>query len=359
MVSARFVDFGVTDSLTSQAAYHGLARAMEAGDDPVLDVVRPAEQYVCIGAHQELEKEVDVDFAESAGLPIYRRHVGGGTVLLDDGQLFWHFVLPKGSVAQGAVDDLFERFTRPAIDAYQALGIDAQYAPVNDIVANGKKIGGTGAGDIGDATVVVGSFMLEFDVETMAEVVTAPSEKFADKMYETLQQNMTTMKQELGEVPPEAEIVGAFREAIEDRLDWELRDDDPTPAEETAIDAAREELRDDDWLHRKGLSSGREGTKIKEGTHVGEGRHKAEGGLLRATVVAADGTLEDLVLSGDIQVLPESGLADLAADLTGQPLEEAAIREAAADSIDERSIQLPGVGPEDVATAVMAGVGGD
>lgn len=355
MVRARFIDFGDTDPLGSQAVYHGLARAMDEDDDPVLDMVRPDGQYVCIGAHQELEKEVNVEFAEANGLPIYRRHVGGGTVLLDAGQYFWHFVVPTDEV-DSTPEALFERYSQPAIDTYQHFGVDATYAPVNDIVADGKKIGGTGAGDVGEATVIVGSFMLDFDVERMAKVVRAPSEKFQDKMYQTLQKNMTTMRTQLGEIPPLDELRAVFRDAVEDRLGWELRDDVPTDEETAAIDAARDELADPDWVHRKGLHGPEGRAKVKAGVHVGEGRHKATGGLIRATVVDSDGTIDDLVLSGDIQVLPETGLEALAADLVGEPLERAAIRDAVAESIERRGVEMPGVTPEDFAGAILASI---
>ncbi len=355
MVTARFIDFGDTDPLGSQAVYHGLARTMGADDQPVLDMVRPDGQYVCIGAHQELDKEVDVEYAEANGLPIYRRHVGGGTVLLDEGQYFWHFIIPTEQVEDSPAT-LFERYAQPCIDTYRHFGVEAAYHPVNDIVAGGKKIGGTGAGDIGDATVIVGSFMLDFDIEQMVKVIQAPSEKFQDKMYKTMQENMTTMRAELGEVPPLDELKAVFRDAVEDRLGWDLEDASPTDDEQAAIQAARDELADPEWVRRKGLHGPEGRAKVKEGVHVSEGRHKAEGGLIRATVVEADGRIDDLVLSGDIQILPETGLDELAADLVGEPLDENEIRDAVAASIDRRGIETPGVTPSDVTAAILASV---
>lgn len=355
-MAARFLDFGTTDPLTSQAVYHGLAKTMDESSEPVLDMVRPDGPYACIGAHQELEKEVDVEFADEVGLPIYRRRVGGGTVLLDSNQLFWHYVLPSDSLSYASIDDLFERFLRPAVDTYEQLGIDASHQPVNDLVVDGQKIGGTGAGEIGDATMLVGSFMLDFDVETMAKVVNPPSEKFQDKMYETLRSSMTTIDEQLSEVPPTGEIKAIFRDAVEDRLGWDLAADGPTAEEERAIEAAKDDLRDPEWLHRRGLASGRSRTKIKADTHLSEGRYKATGGLIRATVVDQDGVLGDLLLSGDIQVLPESGLDELAVDLVGTPLERDPLRESVAESIDRRGIELPGVDPDDVTAAILAAV---
>lgn len=354
MTTLRFVDVGTTDPVTSQAIYHGLAESMDEDSDPIIDLVRPDFQYVCIGAHQELEKEVDLEAAEAAGLPVYRRKVGGGTVLLDSGQIFVHLVSPRSALPSGSVEDLFEWYVEPLVDTYRELGLEATFKPVNDVIAGRRKIGGTGAGEIGDAVVLVGSFMLDFDVETMAEVVSAPSEKFADKMLETLESNMTWMARELETVPDEETIVETYRETVADRFGWEVVDSELTEAEWDHVETAREQLQDPDWLERKGLETGTDRTKVKGGTHVGEGRHKAEGGLLRATVVEEEGTIADLVISGDVQVLPQAGLEDLATDLVGESIEDGSLEPAVADAIDRHDVALPGVTAADVATAIEA-----
>ena len=60
-------------------------------------------------------------------------------------------------------------FIEPVVRTYRELGVQADYRPINDIHVAGRKIGGTGAASIGEATVMAGSFMFDFDTATMAK----------------------------------------------------------------------------------------------------------------------------------------------------------------------------------------------
>ena len=60
------------------------------------------------------------------------------------------------------------------------------------------------------AEVVVGSLMFDFDIATMAQVLKVPSEKFRDKVRQSLAEYMTTMRRELGEPPARADVVAAY-----------------------------------------------------------------------------------------------------------------------------------------------------
>jgi len=91
---------------------------------------------------------------------------------------------------------------QPVADAYIDLGVPARYRPVNDVItATGRKISGTGAAIIGDYVVLVGSLIADFDYETTAHVLRVPDEKFRDKVFKSMRENLTTLKREIGRVP--------------------------------------------------------------------------------------------------------------------------------------------------------------
>ena len=140
----RVIDFGFVSALRSQAVYHGLAETMTEDSDPVLSLVSPMEPYVCVGLHQDIAHEVNTDYCAAQGLPIYRRHVGGGAVYLDRNQLFTHFIYPHRKAPQFAAN-LYPLFIEPVVRTYREMGINAVYRPINDIQVDGRKIGGTGA----------------------------------------------------------------------------------------------------------------------------------------------------------------------------------------------------------------------
>ncbi len=351
----RVLDFGLVSAVRSQAVYHGVAETITAESDPVLTLASPDTPYVCVGIHQEVAKEVDEDFCRQAGLPVYRRHVGGGAVYLDRNQLFTHFIYPRNKAPEFAVN-LYPLFIEPVVRTYRELGVDAQYRPINDIQVKGRKIGGTGAASIGEATLLVGSFMFDFDTETMARCLKVPSEKFRDKLKQTLQDYMTTMKKELPELPSREHVKARFFAHCADVLGVEVVQDKPTEAELAAIERAETMLADPDWTYLQGKKLVELGVKISAGTHLTESTWKAPGGLIRVHLLGRHGKIENLMISGDFTCLPPDGVDRLAAKLTGAPLVLEPLTESIEDATRDLGLQMPGVAGFDLATAIMSAV---
>ena len=123
----------------TQLIYHALARL---GRQAVA-LVSPREPYVSIGYHQDVEHELDLEYCAAKGLPIFRREVGGGPVYLDQGQIFWQLILPRNHpLVSFDRERFYKKFLQPAISAYRSLGVEADFRPVNDIVAGSKKVSG-------------------------------------------------------------------------------------------------------------------------------------------------------------------------------------------------------------------------
>ena len=64
--------------LRSQTVYHAVGYAMNESTPNTIIMVSPNGPYVSIGYHQDIQKEVDLDYCEKHNLPVYRREVGGG-----------------------------------------------------------------------------------------------------------------------------------------------------------------------------------------------------------------------------------------------------------------------------------------
>jgi lipoate-protein ligase A len=351
----RVLDFGLVPALRSQAVYHGLAKLITEDSDPILSLASPETPYVCIGLHQEVAREVDQAYCAEHGLPVWRRHVGGGAVYLDHNQLFTHFIYPAGKAPQFAVN-LYPRFIEPVVRTYREYGVEAVYRPINDIQVNGRKIGGTGAATIGEATVMVGSFMFDFDTATMSKCLKVPSEKFRDKLRQTLDDYMTTLTRELGTPPDRTELRDRFLRHCAEVLGVEPVLDQPTTAEWAAIAEAEAELADPDWTAYQGRKLVEMGVKISAGTHLTESARKAPGGLVRVHLLARDGRVADLMISGDFTCLPPDGIETLCARMRGTELSGEALESAASKALVELSIETPGVTAADFAATILAAV---
>ncbi|MDH7487464.1 MAG: lipoate--protein ligase [Anaerolineae bacterium] len=328
----------------SQLLYHALPRLGREG----LILLSPATPYVCIGYFQDAEQEVDLEFCREQSIPVFRREVGGGAVYLDGEQLFYQLVIHRRNplVPEGK-EAFYRRFLQAPIAAYRALGIPAEYKPVNDIIAHQRKISGNGVAEIGDTIVLVGNLIVDFDYEMMARVLRVPDEKFRDKVYKTLHENLSTIRREIGEVPPRealwslladkfAEVLGPLD--VETTVDGEWR----AKTDELAARFLTEE-----WLYQKKRPTADRAVTIRAGLQVRQKVHKAPGGLIRATTEVEDGLIAAVSLSGDFFFYPQEKLAALEAALVGVP--EAEAEAAIARFYEEQAIESPGVTPADFA----------
>jgi len=340
-------DLGSVPWDQSQLIYHALPRLGRES----LVLLSPTDPYVCIGYHQDLAREVDVEFCRDNSIPIFRREVGGGGVYLDNDQLFYQLVIHKDSpLAPQDKASFYRKFLQPPIDTYREIGIAAEYKPVNDIVTNNRKISGNGAGEIGDFLVLVGNLILDFNYDMMSRVLKVPDEKFRDKVYKSMRENLSTIKRELGSIPPRESLTASLASNFERvlgplpraGLDDELREE---------VSRLKAEFSSQEWLYRIGKQMEGRTVKIAAGVEIRHLVHKAPGGLIRGDVELADGVISSVVLSGDFFFFPAEKLGDLERQLVGKEAEE--VEETIADFYAEQSIESPGVEPSDFARVVV------
>ncbi len=349
----RILDVGLVSPVRSQAIYHGVAYAMKPETPDTIILVGPTEPYVCIGYHQELEKEVDVAFCREHDLPIYRREVGGGAVYLDKGQVFTQWIFHRGQLPH-SLEERFTLYIKPLVDTYQTLGIPANHRPVNDVHVKGKKIGGTGAAQMGEAEVVVGSLMFDFNFDLMARVLKVSSEKMRDKIFQSLNEYMTTMTRELGYTPDYETVKREYIRQVVNTLGHPAEYGELTPEEEMTVEELEERLSSDEWLYQKGGLRQTGAVKIHADVYVVEAAYKAPGGLIRATARVREGRIDDLTLSGDFTMLPAFAVGALEQALRGVTLDAAPIRAKVAEFYRGLPVQSPGVGIEDWVNAIIA-----
>lgn len=353
MNTVRVLDLGLVSPLRSQAIYHGVAYAMTPETPATIILVGPTQPYVCIGYHQELEKEVDEAYCREHELPVYRREVGGGAVYLDKGQVFTQWVFPRGRLPLD-LEKRFALYIRPLVETYRAMGIDAALRPVNDVHVAGKKIGGTGAAQMGDADVVVGSLMFDFNFDLMARVLKVPSEKMRDKIFQSLNEYMTTMTRELGQTPDYETVKQEYLRQCAAALDAAVELDEPTPAELAATEEIEARFASDEWLYQKGGLRQTGAVKIHADVYLVEAAYKAPGGLIRATARLREGRIDDLTLSGDFTMLPAFAVGALEQALRGVTLAPEPVRARVAEFYRSLTVQSPGVSVEDWVAAVTA-----
>ena len=311
----------------SQAIYHAMAQLRQEG----LVICRPDSRCICLGLHDDLQQEVDEEYCRQKGIPIIRREIGGGPVLLDVGQIFFQLVLRCGHpLLSGRRDQFFTSFLAPVIKTLGDFGIEAAVKPPADISVKGRKISGNGAGDINGCAVYTGNLLLAFDRRTMARSLRLPGSRFRELTLRSMERNLTTMEEELGSLPSS--------EAVEERLianfsTW-------LPALESAVYSTELQetvkqvaagLTDREFLELPGRRSRMRQVKINEGTYLyfqsfGLRREEACPDRYRqacggfASITVQEGFIREVEIAG-VPCMTEVSGASLAPYLLGAPWE--------------------------------------
>lgn len=190
----RLLDLGVVEPAGTQSVYHAVAELMHEDSPDTIIFCRPRTPYVCLGYHQVYEATFDCAALERRKLPVFRRRLGGGATYLDSNQLFYQCVFHHTRVPV-MLKDVYQLMLAAPVAALQRLGLNARLYDLNEIEVDGKRIAGIGGGRIGEAAVVVGNVLLDFDFVGMADVWRVPSESFRELGLKAMRERITTLRQ--------------------------------------------------------------------------------------------------------------------------------------------------------------------
>jgi len=333
----------------SMLIFHVLARLGYEG----LVLVSPTQPLASVGYFQDAAKEIDLDYCRKNKISVMRREVGGGATYLDENQIFYQVIWNSGNPNfPRKVQEIFEYLSTPPCETYRSFGIKTSFRAENDIVTDkGQKIAGEGGGDIGESMVFVGGILIDFDFITMSRVLKVPDEKFRDKIHKSMEANLTTMKRELGVVPPRTEIKKVLIQSFE-RILGRL---EPIDIDNQTIRKIREIEKwftSEEFLHKK-TPRIPQGVKIKEGVEILYGLYKTKGGLIRTAEEIENKKIQDVIVSGDFNLFPKDSLIEVEKDLKNKDFSREIIEKAIEKTYRQRKIESPGVEPEDIAKTII------
>ncbi len=303
----------------TQLYYHALARLGR----PALVLCWPDRPYLSVGYSQDAAAELDLDHCRAAGLAVFRRQVGGGAVYLDGEQVFWQLVLPLGHPAVSLNRAAFyRRFLAPVAAAYRDLGVAAEVSGPCDLAAAGRKICGTGAGEIGECAVFVGNLMRSFAPDAMARALAAPSPAFRSRFLQCLHSGVTSLAGELG---PER-AAGISRRDMADTLARRfagalgpLQPAGPDPELDRAAEQLGARLLSPAWTYRARKPRPLRRVKVRAGCYLCHGRRATAAGPIEALYGLDRGRLDAVALAGELSARDRRRLDRLGLALQGLP----------------------------------------
>lgn len=315
----RLLELGTVSWIRTQAIYHALAALMTEETPDTLILLRPEEPYVCVGYHQSLNAVLDQTVCKALGLPIVRRRVGGGTTYLDKNQPFYQCVFHhKGLPFR--VDAVYAQLLGAPVTVLRQLGLNASIREGNEIEVDGQRIAGIGGGRIGEAVVVVGNILLDFDYETMARLWRVPSEDFRHMAYKGMQNRITTLWSKLTQPLSADEIQTRLAEAFPRALNRPVVPGSLTEAEQAKVLAMEEQLTREGWLHLHSQADDEPMRTLKISLNAFVHAEKAlmKGTIIDGTFFVRNDVIEQVILASD---LPEATRHFLESRLIGVPLQ--------------------------------------
>lgn len=227
-----------------------IARQVGAGlRAPTLRVWEWASASVIIGSFQSLSNEVDLAAAQRHGATVVRRISGGGAMFVEPGNSITYSLYVPVTLVEGmSFVDSYAFLDAWVIRALRALGVEADYLPVNDIASPAGKIGGAAQKRLASGAVLHHVTMsYDIDAQKMLDIIRIGREKLSDK----------GIKSAVKRVDPLRRQTGMSREKVVESMLGHFRDsyglspaqlDDATRAE--AMDLADSKYRDPQWLAR-------------------------------------------------------------------------------------------------------------
>jgi len=274
----------VDDTLPESVSNHG--------SPPILHLYTFIPSVI-VGKYQDIEAALKLDRCRARGIEFNRRSTGGGTVIMGPEivALGLGINVDYPGLENGGVGGVFESMARVLVGALERLGISSHFQPKNDIEVSGKKIAGlSAAADTENSLLFHTSFLVDFDIELMTDIMNTPVEKLSDKGYNCFSRRMTTVREELGEKIPVESAMEAIQRSFETEFSIRFREDQPDQWEKEKIRSfIKNRYTNRDWIFSHKHPRAR----------MGVGRLKTRAGLLEIYLSLSGSSIESLLITGD------------------------------------------------------------
>ena len=306
---------------TSTDPYYNLALEQVVFDGPgqreTCCMLWQNDNTIVVGKHQNTLQEVNMAYVQEHGVRVARRLSGGGAVYHDLGNVNFTFIAPH----EGAEMD-FSSFCRPVAAALARLGVTAQISGRNDMTIDGKKFSGNSQYVKHGRVMHHGTILYDSDLSVVGQALRVPEDKITSKGLRSVRSRVTNVRPYVKKDLPTGAFLAELRQAL-----WEMYPMEPlelAPEQREQVEHLRATLYST-WEWNFGASPACQIVK----------KRRIEGcGQLEVHLDVEQGALKTLQFYGDYFSMEEP--EELARQLLGCPLEEAALRRRLADTALER-----------------------
>ncbi|WP_217585972.1 lipoate--protein ligase [Lentibacillus saliphilus] len=310
----KFIDNkGITDPTINLALEEYVLENFGEEDTYLLFYIN--KPSIIIGRNQNTVEEINTDYVDDNDIKVVRRLSGGGAVYHDEGNLNFSFITKD----DGESFHNFEKFTKPVVEALNAVGVPAKLEGRNDILADGRKISGNAQFSKKGRMFSHGTLMFDSEIEHVVAALNVNKAKITSKGIKSIRSRVANVSEFL----EEEMSMAAFKDMILRHI-FNVAD---------VADVPRYELTEEDWKNVHAISEKRyknwEWNYGKSPSFNVKYSHKFPSGLLDVRLDVKKGIIENCTIFGDF-----FGLGDvhvLEDKLKGVRHERQAIESALAD----------------------------
>jgi lipoate---protein ligase len=341
----RLLDHSFADPFMNLALEESILRGRVEGESPDTLRLWQHPRVVSLGCFQDPEEEINGDACKELGITVIKRLSPGGAMYLDKGSIQYSLTFDRHSLPLPEhVDDSYRLLSTGAVDALHAIGVKAEFRPINDLSVAGKKISGASQTRLYNAILHHGTISVNTRLQILERVLKPSELKQQVKRFQKFDETITTLSREIGrDVPIDAfseQLVKGFAR----KLNLRFTVGGPTPWEmKTAEKLYQEKYRKLEWIY------------VEKKPHLDvSSSYKAAKGIIRISLSVGGERIEDLTISGDFILHPECAVEELEKGLRGELLVEETLRRKIQELFERQGIKAVGVSAEDFARALMA-----
>ncbi len=194
----RFLESAYNDAFFNMGLDEAVLDSVAYGARPTLRLYAWEPKAVSIGYFQGLKDEVDEAACKAIGVDVVRRLTGGGAVYHAD-ELTYSIIVPeKHPLAGKSILESYKNLSAGLIKGLEELGINAFFAPLNDICWQDKKISGNAQTRRKGCILQHGTLLLSVNAEEMFSLLKVPNEKLKDKVIESVKARVGSVSDILG-----------------------------------------------------------------------------------------------------------------------------------------------------------------
>lgn len=176
----KYLDLTFADGAKNLACDEALLESSEEGEAAdILRVWAPQSYFIVVGYSNKAAREIDLGACERLRIPVYRRFTGGGTVLQGPGCVNYTVVINNAQSdlltnILGAYEFVLQRHQRCLADL---LSMKVEVRGGSDLAVVDRKVSGNAQHRKRGFTLVHGTFLLEFNLRLMEQVLPMPSKE--------------------------------------------------------------------------------------------------------------------------------------------------------------------------------------